>query len=556
MIQDAAVKCRYCGEWLDPSKRPPHSVSWSPSGPSASDASVGVSAAEQPLVAPAAPEDSSLSPANSLADDASAEPGAESSSRWAPPPSILSGTYERGGVAEDSGVIAPGSARQRTPASGSLSLSAVSAELSTELSPADAEEGSNPASHLRLAPEPAPGQPAEDRDSAKVDDLSARVPTDGTPGQDYEALVSFVAQHSGADTGAWTAEPTEEPGTSAEALAIADEKTPQPGAPAAADAAPSQPASTASEARSSHEPAPASAAPTGPTSPTSALEAEFLGSGDSFGAGDSFGFGDYEDDDGDYDYGDDGDPFGGNVSAAPRRVPWTAILGGAVLVVAVFFVFAKLGEFSRGDGAADSKTADAKVDAKVDTKADAKSGAATPSEAPPSELAKAAGEGQPVVPADGKAPDAKTPEVTPDSKAPDAVAPDAKTPPAAPPVEDAAFKEKLAEARSLYERHKLKAAGEALDALKGAESNHPDVLLLTAQVLLEREKFDDAMSAAKRCVELSSTQADCWLTLGVLQQNAKEKEAAIAAYEKYLNLAPSGRYVRDASSQLKRLRGK
>ena len=24
MIQDAAVKCRFCGEWLDPSKRPDH----------------------------------------------------------------------------------------------------------------------------------------------------------------------------------------------------------------------------------------------------------------------------------------------------------------------------------------------------------------------------------------------------------------------------------------------------------------------------------------------------------------------------------------------------
>ncbi len=547
MIQDAAVKCRYCGEWLDPSKRPPHSANWTPSGPSASNAAAAVSAAEQ---APADPvhEDSSDEPANSLAADAtSAEPGAETSSRWAPPPSILSGTYERG--AEDSGVIPPGSARQRTPASGSLSLSAVSAELSGELgSVADAPlEDSIPASHLRLAPEPAPGQPAEEHDGARADDLSAQVPTDGPPGQDYEALVSFVAQHSGADTGAWTAEPTEEPGSSAEALAIADNSSaPQTAADAEprGDARAKPPVSNASEPTPTRE-TPASAA--SPTSPTSALEAEFFGSGDSFGAGDSFGFGDsYEDED--YgDYGDEGDPFGGNVSAAPRRVPWTAILGGAVLVVAVFFVFAKLGEFSRGETDT-PETADAKAQPGSDAKAPSKA-------PPPSELAKAAGEGQPVTPADAKAPDAPDAKA-PDATAPDAASPDAKAPPVAPPVEDEAFKAKLAEARSLYERHKLKDAGEALEALKGAESNHPDVLLLTAQVLLERSKLDDAMTAAKRCVEVSSTQADCWLTLGVLHQNSKDTEAAIAAYEKYLNLAPSGRYVRDASSQLKRLRGK
>ena len=82
------------------------------------------------------------------------------------------------------------------------------------------------------------------------------------------------------------------------------------------------------------------------------------------------------------------------------------------------------------------------------------------------------------------------------------------------------------------------ACGAALEELKGVESSHPDVLLLTAQVLLERGKLDESMIAATRCVELASTQADCWLTLGVLHQNAKDKDAAIAAYEKYLNLAP------------------
>ena len=47
--------------------------------------------------------------------------------------------------------------------------------------------------------------------------------------------------------------------------------------------------------------------------------------------------------------------------------------------------------------------------------------------------------------------------------------------------------------------------------------------------------------------------ADCWLTIGVLQQNKKDKDAARAAYEKYLALAPDGSYARDVKTQLKRL---
>lgn len=527
MIQDAAVKCRFCSEWLDPSKRPPSSLEPAASAP-------------PPIETAPAREDSSPTPEEPASRPAPSDPGSESSSRWAPPPSILSGTFERGEasgpLSEESGISA-GAGRQRTPASGSLSVSAVSAELSGELGPLAPADEATPSSHLRLAPEPALSEPAPEAGALELD---AVIPTDGRQGQDYQALVSFVAQHSGADTGAWTEEPTEEPGSSAEALArdTAEERE------HAARHAPPEPERAA--------------APPERATPASALEAEFFGDGDSFGggdsfgdgagdpfgdgAGDSFGFGDGFGDASDDDFGEDfgeGDPFGGNVSAAPRRFPFTAILGGAVLVVLVFVVFAKLGDFAR---------AGAETDAKGDTKGETSAPAdAAPPEPPtkqPSELSKAAGEGQPVTPADGP------PDANPDAKAPAEA-----TPPTPPPALEPAFKERLAEARALYERGKLKDAGAALEELKGVESNHPDVLLLTAQVLLERGKLDESMIAATRCVELASTQADCWLTLGVLHQNAKDKDAAIAAYEKYLNLAPSGRYVRDASSQLNRLRG-
>ena len=44
------------------------------------------------------------------------------------------------------------------------------------------------------------------------------------------------------------------------------------------------------------------------------------------------------------------------------------------------------------------------------------------------------------------------------------------------------------------------------------------------------------------------------MTLGVLHQNNKSEAEAIKAYETYLELAPEGRYVRDATTQLARLK--
>jgi hypothetical protein len=40
----------------------------------------------------------------------------------------------------------------------------------------------------------------------------------------------------------------------------------------------------------------------------------------------------------------------------------------------------------------------------------------------------------------------------------------------------------------------------------------------------------------------------------VLRQNEKDDPGAVTAYETYLKLAPTGRYARDASSQLARLK--
>jgi tetratricopeptide (TPR) repeat protein len=111
----------------------------------------------------------------------------------------------------------------------------------------------------------------------------------------------------------------------------------------------------------------------------------------------------------------------------------------------------------------------------------------------------------------------------------------------------------LTKARGLYQRQKLADASAALAELLARAPRNPDALLLQAQVQLEQGALDDALGTAQRCVTIDESLADCWLTLGVLQQNRKANGPARVAYERYLELAPSGQYAKDAKVQLRRL---
>lgn len=128
------------------------------------------------------------------------------------------------------------------------------------------------------------------------------------------------------------------------------------------------------------------------------------------------------------------------------------------------------------------------------------------------------------------------------------------TPPAPTKPVDAAFTEQLAKARASYTAGKLKPASAALAELAKQAPEHPEVLLLSAQVQLEEGQLPEAQKTADRCVAVDPKLADCWLTLGVLRQNNKDNPGAIVAYEEYLKLAPTGHYARDATSQLARLK--
>ena len=217
----------------------------------------------------------------------------------------------------------------------------------------------------------------------------------------------------------------------------------------------------------------------------------------------------------------DGDPFASRIAPASRPIPWGPILGGVGLLVLVLLVGFREQLFG-ADGPSPDQPPTAKNEPAKDE----------PAQAPAVDPAK-----------DPAPPPAPVADATPPAP-----------PPAPPPPADPAFDDKLAQARAAFDKRKLKAA-EALHAeLAQSRPDHPEVLLLGAQILLEKGDLAGSLAGATRCVEIAASQADCWLTLGILQQASKDNPAAIKAYETYLELAPDGRYARDATSQLARLK--
>ncbi len=281
-----------------------------------------------------------------------------------------------------------------------------------------------------------------------------------------------------------------EPGLESGTHAVAVNPPPGPGAVAPAPAS----LSFTPVAATPLAPAPAASVPSAPTSRLDDFERRFLG-GDDLPADDP---------------GDD-DPFLATAPSPPPP-PW-GLIGAVVTGVALIALLLFKDQLF-------------------------------PPELPPEQGPVAETKAEPA-PAPTPAPE---PAPVPDTK----VAAPVVIPPPVPV--DAAFTDELAKARAAYTSGKIKPAAELLATLAKTAPDNPEVLLLTAQVQLEQEQLPEAQKTADRCVLVDPKLADCWLTLGVLRQNNKDTPGAIAAYEEYLKLAPTGRYHRDATSQLARLK--
>lgn len=252
-------------------------------------------------------------------------------------------------------------------------------------------------------------------------------------------------------------------------------------------------------------------------------------------AGAGFDEGFLDDDEPDDDGYDDED-FAA-VGPAPRPLPWRPILLAAAVIVAAGVLLFRDSLFPSDpetDGLAEAADAGEAGEAPPEANADPQP-AAEPD-------AKAAGEGQPVEPtAEGGE-----------------AAADGGAPPPAPAALDAATLATLDEARKAYESangssRKLQPVGETLQGILAKAPDHPEALTLMAQVYLEQGKMDEALRTSSRCTEVSAESAGCWLTIGVIQETKGAGDVARLAYQKYLDLAPEGRYANDARKALGRL---
>jgi hypothetical protein len=249
---------------------------------------------------------------------------------------------------------------------------------------------------------------------------------------------------------------------------------------------------------------------------------------------------DEEDEEEGDDGGDDGFEDFGGTGPAPRPLPWRPILiaAGVIVVLGVFlfrdYLFPSTTEV---DAMAEADGGQEAADPEAEAKAE------------PAPEAKPEGEGQPV-----------QPETKADPGAPP-VAVEAGQPPkpAEPAALDPDTLAKLDEARKAYESangnaRKLQPVGVKLQEILAKAPDHPEALTLMAQVYLEQGKMDESLKTSNRCTEVSPGSAGCWLTIGVIQETKGADGIAKLAYQKYLELAPEGRYANDARKALGRLK--
>jgi hypothetical protein len=591
LIQDQAVKCRYCGEWLDPSKRP----AWSQEARAA--AAAATSSTPLPKGTPRTHDDddpphagpsATLPVGSGVPDLVRREP--EPSRTWSapawlasaqaarvdprdePPPTDRSTLEEvalrmerirqSAAAVRDTPEPAPRAVRPTAaPERATLedepgvtlpagSLRAVGVE---PREPAGrAVRGRVPARAMPQAPKPAPVLHDDDELADFEDDTVPRASSRGyrddvLPGAERPTVPDIPRELLLADTHAETTRRRKDAAARVErssragadehddgALAIAP---PERARKRRADALPPDaelsgpPTERVRKRTLEAPPAPALTE----RDDEDELDDEPPPRPPGAGFDDEFLDGDEEGDD-----GDDGgfDDFA--AGPAPRPLPWRPILLAAGFVVLVGLVLFRDFLFPSEPDA--TETAAAEGEAPVEGRpADAKT--------PPAPTLD--GEGQPVKP------DAKA---NADATAGGTALADAGAEPAEPPAPlDATTKTALDDARKAYEAatgnpRKLQPVGAKLQDILTAAPNNAEALTLMAQVQLEQNKMDESLDTANRCKEIAPDAAACWLTIGVIQETKGATQVAKLAYQRYIDLAPDGRYAKDARKALGRLK--
>ena len=124
----------------------------------------------------------------------------------------------------------------------------------------------------------------------------------------------------------------------------------------------------------------------------------------------------------------------------------------------------------------------------------------------------------------------------------------------APVVDDGTLKREVEKAAKLYRSGRLKEALAAAEVALQIDPHHAPALLVKANVLVERKDFAAAKLAAEAAIASDRMMADAWLALGVIEQELGATEASIAAYERFLEVAPKSPYAASIRTQLRQMK--
>ena len=127
--------------------------------------------------------------------------------------------------------------------------------------------------------------------------------------------------------------------------------------------------------------------------------------------------------------------------------------------------------------------------------------------------------------------------------------------PPLPPADPAKIDQILADAERLSQRGRRAKAKRQVDSVLAADPNNSRALVLRSTLLMDEQNLDDALTAAEASVTADPEYADAHLTLGVVRQQRGDKAEAVAAYRRFLDLAPKSKFAPSIKRQVRRLEG-
>jgi len=568
LIQDAAAKCRFCGEWIDPGKRPNWSASGAPS-----------------MAAPRVAQPNAIQPSSAMPLDARRDPFPVAE---LPLPAAGNPIMRGNAPAHVAGTMETKATRKGIPfdpAITSRPLPGWSAPSWLSEGPPQTSEGHRSddtwigSRVLRepdpLALQPRHGPPPPPPVTARNDVPSEpKAPLAAHPVASLEEVATRMHRIK-AGAAAVRAAVLEEDTRRAAAAAVTP--PPPPRVDLRAHAAPSEPASIRTRGESSGRvPDPPVAPPPeedawseedesppphrrnpGYDDLDEELDDDLDDEAELFGKDEEL-----DDELGDEDGDEDLDTGFGAPHPAPRNRLWLPAVVGAVLVAGVGAYLITGSVMARR---ARSMVPDEEIVAEQGPDGEVRPGSVAPGARTATDAKPVPGEGIPVEPEPGAA--APLPE-SPPAEALETSSTATPLDPTTPVMTDPHTQSQLDDARALCERGGKSRMTEAeilLNDVLSRQPGMPRALVLMSIVRLEQGEGNLAHETASNCTRTAPQEPDCWLVLGALGEDRyrdREREEAdreqqrleaIGAYQKYLELAPDGRYALDVKRAIGRL---